>query len=673
MPLSRLNKEQFKAATAPLGHNLIIASAGTGKTSTIVGRIGYLLDERVDADKILLLTFTNKAAAEMISRVARYYDKEKVSKIEAGTFHAVSYRWLKKLNQNIVLKQPRELKTLFKSIYEKRNFYIFEEKPFSASYLYDLYSLYQNRVLNISFGEWIAKEKEEQELFIDIYNDIVDEYERTKDEYGFVSFNDLLIKAKESANEVGEFVEILVDEYQDTNNLQSSMLDSLKSKSLFCVGDYDQSIYAFNGANIDIIASFKDRYKDAKIFNLTKNYRSTKHILSLANRVIINNERIYPKKLEVVREDEFEKPKLFIYNEVMEQYKDIARRIKASDTPYENIAVIFRNNSSADGIEASLREIGVGCKRRGGISLFDTKEVKAILDIIALIINPKDVMSFIHIFEYAKGIGPSIAKELYDGAVVLGDGNFKKGILNPNDIDNPFKKRAKNYQLALFDDFFQIGSKSRFNDLNFSEDFKRSSLLKHPKLSKDGAWFLYEFYNLFKDLKRVSNPTSIIEKIINSNLFSYIKNTLSDKRAILKDGSIDENLKSNAIERIDKKVFLLKEISKSYKDLNRFYNALVLGQNEISQGRGVNLLTVHASKGLEFDEVYIIDLADGRFPNRKLISKGGSLEEERRLFYVAVTRAKNRLFLSFAKYDRNKKIDFKPSCFLIEAGLINAL
>ena len=673
MPLSRLNKEQFKAATAPLGHNLIIASAGTGKTSTIVGRIGYLLDERVDADKILLLTFTNKAAAEMISRVARYYDKEKVSKIEAGTFHAVSYRWLKKLNQNIVLKQPRELKTLFKSIYEKRNFYIFEEKPFSASYLYDLYSLYQNRVLDISFGEWIAKEKEEQELFIDIYNDIVDEYERTKDEYGFVSFNDLLIKAKESANEVGEFVEILVDEYQDTNNLQSSMLDSLKSKSLFCVGDYDQSIYAFNGANIDIIASFKDRYKDAKIFNLTKNYRSTKHILSLANRVIINNERIYPKKLEVVREDEFEKPKLFIYNEVMEQYKDIARRIKASDTPYENIAVIFRNNSSADGIEASLREIGVGCKRRGGISLFDTKEVKAILDIIALIINPKDVMSFIHIFEYAKGIGPSIAKELYDGAVVLGDGNFKKGILNPNDIDNPFKKRAKNYQLALFDDFFQIGSKSRFNDLNFSEDFKRSSLLKHPKLSKDGAWFLYEFYNLFKDLKRVSNPTSIIEKIINSNLFSYIKNTLSDKRAILKDGSIDENLKSNAIERIDKKVFLLKEISKSYKDLNRFYNALVLGQNEISQGRGVNLLTVHASKGLEFDEVYIIDLADGRFPNRKLISKGGSLEEERRLFYVAVTRAKNRLFLSFAKYDRNKKIDFKPSCFLIEAGLINAL
>ncbi len=670
MPLSRLNEEQFKAATAPFGHNLIIASAGTGKTSTIVGRIGYLLDQGVASEKILLLTFTNKAAAEMIARVSNYFGKSKASKIEAGTFHAVCYRWLKRIEQKVVLKQPKELKTLFKSIYEKRHFHNFEEKPYAASYLYDIYSLYQNCVSDKSFGEWIAEKKEEQKIFVDIYDDIADEFEKTKESYGFVGFNDLLIKARESADRVGEFVEILVDEYQDTNNLQSSLLDRLNSKSLFCVGDYDQSIYAFNGANINIIAGFKDKYPDAKIFNLSKNYRSSKYILSLANRVILNNERIYPKKLEVVRKDEFEPPKLLVYNELLEQYKDIAKKIKESSTPYEEIAVIFRNNSSADGIEASLRELGIGCKRKGSVSFFDAKEVKAVLDIVTLLINPKDVMSFIHVLEYAKGVGPAIAKELYDATVKLGEGDFFKGLFDPIDMDNPFERRAKNHQLGLFDDFFQIGSKSRFKELGFEEGFKKSALLKHPKLSKEGAIFLYRFYQLYKELKRVFNPLSAVSKIVDSKLFEEIKDSLAIKRATLKDGCVDENLKEEALMKIYRKTLLLKELAKPYKDLERFYNALVLGSSEMSEGNGVNLLTVHASKGLEFDDVYIIDLADGRFPNRKLISKGGSLEEERRLFYVAATRAKNRLFLSYAKYDRVKRIEFKPSPFLFEAGLL---
>jgi len=670
MPLSRLNEEQFKAATAPFGHNLIIASAGTGKTSTIVGRIGYLLDQGVEPGKILLLTFTNKAAAEMIGRVASYFGKSRASKIESGTFHAVSYRWLKRLDEKVVLKQPKELKTLFKSIYEKRNFFNFEEKPYSASYLYDLYSLYQNSVLQKSFGEWIGEKKEEHKVFIDIYDDIIDEFENTKENYGFVSFNDLLIKARENAKKLGEFEEILVDEYQDTNNLQSSLLDALNSKSLFCVGDYDQSIYAFNGANINIIASFKDKYKDAKVFNLIKNYRSTKYILSLANRVIMNNERIYPKKLEVVREETYGPPKLLIYNELMEQYKDIAKRIKESTTPFEEIAVIFRNNSSADGIEASLREFGISCKRKGSVSFFDAKEIKAVLEIVSLLINPKDVMSFIHIFEYAKGVGPAIAKEIYDAYLKLGNGDFLKGVLDPIDLDNPFERKSVSYQLGLFDDFAQIGSKSRFKDLNFEENFKKSSILKHPKLSVEGAKYLYDFYSLFKELKKVKTPISVINKIVESNLYENIIDYLATKRATLKDGSLDKDLKEESLNKIYRKGILLKNLAKPYRDLERFYNAMVLGSSEMSEGNGVNLLTVHASKGLEFDDVYIIDLADGRFPNRKLISKGGSLEEERRLFYVAATRAKNRLFLSYAKYDRVKRQDFKPSPFLFEAGLL---
>ncbi|WP_281950827.1 ATP-dependent helicase [Nitrosophilus kaiyonis] len=670
MPISRLNEEQFKAATAPFGYNLVIASAGTGKTSTIVGRIGYLLDKNILPENILLLTFTNKAAAEMIGRVAKFFGNEKAKKIESGTFHAVCYRWLKNIDENIVLKQPKELKTLFRSIYEKRNFINFEEKPYKSSYLYDLYSLYQNSVSSLSFGEWIAKKNELHISFIDIYNDIVDEFEVTKEKYGFVSFNDLLIFAKKRANKIKEFDEILIDEYQDTNNLQSSLIDSLKSKSLFCVGDYDQSIYAFNGANINIIANFKKRYKDARVFNLSKNYRSTKYILNLANKVILNNERIYPKKLEVVRKDEYEKPKLLIYDELMEQYKDIAKRIKNSTTKYEEIAVIFRNNSSADGIEASLREFGINCKRRGSISFFDAKEIKIVFEMISLLINPKDVMSFIHIFEYAKGVGPSIAKEIYDGLEKLGERDPIKGLLDPIEIKNPFERKIKNHQLGLFDDFLLLGSKSRFKDLNFEENFYKSSILTHPKLSVDGAKFLYDLYKLYKDLKKFKQPLSIVSKIVDSDLYIEIRDVIAKKRATLKDGTIDKNLYDEQINKIFRKTLLLKELAKPYKDIERFYNAMILGSNEISEGVGVNLLTVHASKGLEFDDVYIVDLADGRFPNRKLISKTGSLEEERRLFYVAATRAKNRLFLSYAKYDRVKKMEFKPSPFLFEAGLI---
>ncbi|WP_200764092.1 ATP-dependent helicase [Nitrosophilus alvini] len=672
MPLSKLNPEQFEAATAPFGQNLIIASAGTGKTSTIVGRIAYLIESGIRPEDILLLTFTNKASAEMISRISGYFGKSKASKIEAGTFHAVSYRWLKKLDEKVVLKQPKELKTLFKSVYEKRVFHHIESetKPYSAAYLFDIYSLYQNVAPQKSFSEWLSKDKEEHKAFGDIYDAIIDDYESLKKEYGFLGFNDLLIEAAKNAHKIGSFKEILVDEYQDTNNLQSALLDNLDCSSLFCVGDYDQSIYAFNGANINIIAGFKTKYPDANIYNLSKNYRSTKYILSLAQKVISNNERIYPKKLEVIKSGKCEAPKLLVYEELMEQYKAIAHKIKHSFTPKEEIAVIFRNNSSADGIEAGLRELGVGCRRKGGVSFFDAKEIKALFDVIALLINPKDVMAFIHLFEYAKGVGPAIAKEIYDALVRLGEGDFIKGLYEPKEMDNPFEKRIKNHQLGLFDDFLHIGSKTRFKNLGFSEKFMSSPVLKHPKLSSEGALFLYYLYNLIKELKMAKNPVTIVSKIVSSKLYGEIIEHLCSKRAANRDGSIDERVKTEAKERITRKNLLVKELAKHYSDINRFYNAMILGSSELSEGEGVNLLTVHASKGLEFEEVYIIDLMDGRFPNRKLITKGGSLEEERRLFYVAVTRAKSRLYLSYAKYDRVKKQEFLPSPFLFEAGLV---
>ncbi|MFA7499663.1 MAG: ATP-dependent helicase [Sulfurimonas sp.] len=674
MPLSRLNEEQYLAATSSNEQNLIIASAGTGKTSTIVGRIAYLLSKGIKPTEILLLTFTNKSAAEMVQRVADFFGKEVASKIDAGTFHAVSYRWLKKYDKKVVLKQQRELKTLFRSVYEKRSFGHIgaEVSPYGGNYLYDVYSFYQNTELNSDFDEWVKNKYPEHELFSMIYADIVDEFEALKKEYGFVNFNDLLLhfRAICKTKELG-YQEVLIDEYQDTNALQGTLIDAINPPSLFCVGDYDQSIYAFNGADISIIGTFSKKFPSAKVHTLTKNYRSTVPILSLATKVIEHNERIYPKKLEVTRLHDSQPPKLLAYDELFDQYHAMAAQIRDSQTPKEEIAVIFRNNSSADGIEVGLRELGIACKRKGGTSFFDSREVKAVLDFYTLLVNESDMMSFIHLFEFARGIGSAMAKEIYIAFKTLGHGSIFYGLYAPDEsIKNPFEKRKLNHQLGLFDDFLELGSVGKFAKLGFEEKFMKNPILKHPKLTKESATFLHDFYLLFRDIKGIKQPRTIVKKIAESAIYKYIADSLASKRALLKDGTIDEKQKAEALIRISRKMVLLEELSKPYSEHERFLNAMILGSSDLTQGEGVNLLSVHASKGLEYKEVYIVDLMDGRFPNRKLMQRGGSLDEERRLFYVAVTRAKDILYLSYAKYDKIKKINFLPSQFLYEAGLV---
>ncbi len=674
MALSRLNEEQYAAATSSFSQNLIIASAGTGKTSTIVGRIAYLLNNSVKPEEILLLTFTNKAAAEMVQRVAEFFGKDVASKIDAGTFHAVSYRWLKKYDKRVVLKQQRELKTLFRSVYEKRSFMHIEAEvtPYGGNHLYDLYSFYQNTELNNNFEEWVKEKYEEHEQFALIYADIVDEFEELKKEYGFVNFNDLLLNFREmcKTQELG-YKEVLVDEYQDTNALQGTLIDAMNPPSLFCVGDYDQSIYAFNGADIGIIGSFSKKFPEAKVHTLTKNYRSSKPILSLATKVIEHNERIYPKNLEVTREFNAQAPKLLAFDELFDQYHAMAAMIRDTQTPREEIAVIFRNNSSADGIEVGLRELDIPCKRKGGTSFFDSREVKAVLDLYTLLVNEADMMAFIHVFEFARGIGSAMAKEMYIALKTLGKGSMIYGLYSPDEsIKNPFEKRKLNSQLGLFDDFAELGAVGKYAKLGFEAKFMKNPALKHPKLTKDSATFLHNFYLLYRDLKGIKQPRTIINKIASSPFYAYISDSLSTKRATLKDGSIDEKQKTESLIRIKRKMVLLEELAKPYHEHERFLNAMILGSSDLTQGEGVNLLSVHASKGLEYKEVYVIDLMDGRFPNRKLMQRGGSLDEERRLFYVAVTRAKDILYLSYAKYDKIKKQNFMASQFLYEAGLV---
>ncbi|GAA7251090.1 ATP-dependent helicase [Helicobacter pylori] len=666
----QLNPEQLKAAKALKGYNLVIASAGTGKTSTIVGRILYLLDNGIKPEEILLLTFTNKASNEMIARVAKY--SQSSSKIEAGTFHAVAYRYLKEHYPNLSLKQPKELKKLLESIVDTKNALTDDDKkPYTSQHLYALYSLYTNALKQEDFSAWLSNKNPEHTPYAAFYENILDEFENTKKKHNYIDYNDLLLLFKQAMLErPSPYKEVLCDEFQDTNPLQESILDAINPPSLFCVGDYDQSIYAFNGADISIISNFTQKYKNAQVFTLTKNYRSSKEILDLANQVIQRNERIYPKNLEVVKSGHFNKPALLNYNDNIVQCQDIAKRIVMRKN-FKEVAVIFRNNASADQLEAALRSHNVPSKRKGSASFFESKEVALALDICALIFNPKDIMAAIHVLSYISDIGSNTAKDIHEALMLLGNGDLKLALTHPNKEAKIYTKKKEITSMGLFEEIFALENSSRFNSV-IDKAFHSHPVLMHPKISLNGAKMLSDFFILYTKAPTHS-PSALIKHILESAFFQTFKTRLLKERSKNKDGSYNEFKKLQAQKRFNEKMDLLSSLAKNYQNLGRFLNGTLIGSSEAMQGEGVNLLSVHASKGLEFKDVYIIDLMEGRFPNHKLMNTGGGIEEERRLFYVAITRAKENLWLSYAKNELRenaKPKEHKPSVFLYEAGLL---
>ncbi|MFB1282999.1 ATP-dependent helicase [Helicobacter pylori] len=665
----QLNPEQLKAAKALKGYNLVIASAGTGKTSTIVGRILYLLDNGIKPEEILLLTFTNKASNEMIARVAKY--SKLSSKIEAGTFHAVAYRYLKEHYPNLSLKQPKELRKLLESIVDTKNAIDDDKKPYTSQHLYALYSLYTNALKQEDFSAWLSHKNPEHTPYAALYENILDEFENTKKKHNYIDYNDLLLLFKQAMLErPSPYKEVLCDEFQDTNPLQESILDAINPPSLFCVGDYDQSIYAFNGADISIISNFTQKYKNAQVFTLTKNYRSSKEILDLANQVIQRNERIYPKNLEVVKSGKFNKPTLLNYNDNIAQCQDIAKRI-VMRKDFKEVAVIFRNNASADQLEAALRSHNVPSKRKGSASFFESKEVALALDICALIFNPKDIMAAIHILSYISDIGSNTAKDIHEALMLLGNGDLKLALTHPSKEAKIYTKKKEITSMGLFEEIFALENSSRFNSV-IDKAFHSHPVLMHPKISLNGAKTLSDFFILYTKAP-IHSPSALIKHILESAFFQTFKTRLLKERSKNKDGSYNEFKKLQAQKRFNEKMDLLSSLAKNYQNLGRFLNGTLIGSSEATQGEGVNLLSVHASKGLEFKDVYIIDLMEGRFPNHKLMNTGGGIEEERRLFYVAITRAKENLWLSYAKNELRenaKPKEHKPSVFLYEAGLL---
>jgi DNA helicase-2/ATP-dependent DNA helicase PcrA len=678
-PLDTLNEDQYEAATLPMGgRSLIIASAGTGKTSTIMGRISTLLKKGITPQEILLLTFTAKAANEMTERIERTLGAFAGENITTGTFHSIGLAIAKKFKRDFVLKANTESALLFKSVYDKRSFiHIHEcEKPLSSSGLYEKYSLFVNIHTNEYFGDWVTKGNDKQTPFSDVYSDIADEFMALKQKEKFYDFNDLLAIAREYYSSTKcEYREVIIDEYQDTNPLQSSVIDAMNVESLYCVGDYDQSIYAFIGADISIIGAFQKKYTNANIRTLSKNYRSSRSILNLAEKVIKNNIRLYPKKLEVMTQENQMDPKYITSESEIEQAVKVADKISeeiAKKIDPNEISVIYRSNSSGDVVEVELKLREIPYKRKGGKGFFDSKDIQFILHLYKILIGDTGLIVFLQACDFL-GINSGLASNIHKTLLSAGHNSLLAGIMNPSRekvySSSPI---VENTKLGVVN-ISQTTDKSQLKDIVLNEKWLENPIFNLFEINSPTAKMLSLFFDLVELKESFSSltPNQLVKKILSSHFYKHAITVYASKYSKNNDGSINKKALTENVETLEKKAAIIQEISIKTKTHKAFISSLITKkkENEEEEEKKVSLLTVHASKGLEFHVVHLVDLVANVFPNEKLMNNGGGgLEEERRLFYVAATRAKQQLFI-YAP-DRIKSKDCSPSIFAIEAGLI---
>jgi len=635
-----LNTEQQKAAHSKKPNNLVIASAGTGKTSTIIGRVLYLLENGIKPEEILLLTFTAKAASEMLARLEKYTSKKVASKIFAGTFHSYGKKLLEKNGKKLKIVTQKETKTLLEAILSSPVLInISPPNPYTASTINDYIGLYENTKMKEPFSVWLirefkkkldqASEKEEQRLnqnieSIEYYQSIYDKFIVEKRNGCICDFNDMLkyIAVYFSQNK-NHLKEIIVDEYQDTNSLQNKVIEFLSANgsNIFAVGDYDQSIYGFNGSNVAVIGEFPNKYLDVEVHNLFRNYRSSKQILEIANKCICRNKRILPKKLEAMKKGNFNDPELHVYETSSMQYKGVVDTIQSSPYNLNDIAVLFRGNASGDYVESLLVSNGIDYSRTKNSSMFDSFDISILISLYkALKGTSSTIIDFIQL--------------------------------------RSFIKSSKQYEL-----------KNIYSKISSSTDIGRS-FLREIQLNKKVApqKNVRSFVGLAEKLLASSSPKSFFEIFYRSDEYAlFFDMVVKNNSKYSKDSPED------IIDSIERKHKLFLDIASSCRSFKDFERKISGVKKKDTEEAGVKLLTVHASKGLEFKEVLVIDLVEGKFPNLKMIQDGwGSMEEERRLFYVAVTRAEEKLSLHVFKKDNSKKsLEIaKPSRFISEAGLL---
>lgn len=602
-----LNTEQLRVVTHGDGACLVLAGAGSGKTRTITYRVAYLLEQGIRPAEILLVTFTNKAAREMLRRVAQLTNGQ-VHLPWSGTFHHIAFRLLKQFapllgyTSNFTILDADDSLELMKLCLKTEGIDRKEKRFPSPKVLQSIISFARNAertiedVLDEQHERFLPQRKTIQR--------IADDYAKRKREANVMDFDDLLVnlhlllakevRVKHTLSE--QFKYILVDEYQDTNRVQASIVDLLASvhKNILVVGDDAQSIYSFRAADIQNILQFEQRYPDANIYRLETNYRSTPEILALANDVIKQNLHQYEKALSAVNAPAA-KPDVHAFADQTEEARFIADQIEelhAEGTPYSEIAVLFRAAFHSQALEMLLVKRGIPYEYRGGVRFFERSHIKDVLAFLRAYLSNTDTIAWHRILNLQVGIGPASASQVAEAIRTFSE--WPPTIAEMQHIGFELPARAQ----RGWTDLLQIWEAMDASD---------------------------------------KSPANLIEAIIDSKYSEYLESEYPNYR----DRKDDiEQLAAFAEKAADLQTFLAEAtLQESFRDAE---SALPEEKTE-----KVVLSTIHQAKGLEWEAVFVMHVAAGQFPHDRALTSRSGLEEERRLFYVAVTRAKKHLQLSY--------------------------
>jgi DNA helicase II / ATP-dependent DNA helicase PcrA len=642
--LDELNEPQREAVTHINGPLMIIAGAGSGKTKVITTRIAHLMANGVDAFNILALTFTNKAAAEMKERIEKILGGTEARNLYIGTFHSVFARILRaeagKIGypNNFTIYDTDDAKSVVKTVINELNL---DDKQYKPNVVYNRISAAKNAL--IGPGEYIndwALQQEDARANRPQLGAIYDAYAKRCFKNGAMDFDDLLFKMylllKNHPDSLSKyqrkFKYIMIDEYQDTNTAQYEIIKLLGAmhENVCVVGDDAQSIYSFRGATIENILQFERDYDDVKVVKLEQNYRSTKSILNVANEVIGNNKGQIEKKL-FTDNDQGEKIKLvrtMTDNDEGKMVADTIQEQKLRNHYYnKDFAILYRTNAQSRSFEEALRRMGIAYRIYGGMSFYQRKEVKDMIAYLRIVVNPKDEEALKRIINYpVRGIG----KTTIDKAVLFANDN----------------------NLSLWDILCNAGMYGfKSGTLEAIDNFVTMIKMFQSELQKKNAYDL---------------------AIIVGKSTNIVKELFSDKttEGLARYENVQELL--NSIKEFTETPMNEEDGEVGDKSLGSYLQQITLltdADDDKDQNPDVvKLMTIHAAKGLEFPVVFVGGLEETLFPNAMSINTREELEEERRLFYVAITRAKHRLWMSFAnaRYRFGQLQQNDPSRFLEE-------
>ena len=641
--LNRLNAPQRAAVLQKEGPIIVIAGAGSGKTRVLTYRIANLMRQGVDAFHILALTFTNKAANEMKKRIADIVGNSEAKNLWMGTFHSVFAKILRfeadKLGypQNFTIYDTQESQRLINGIIKEKEL---DKDVYKYKQIQQRISSLKNNLITVRayFNNPKLVENDairKQPRFGEIYQEYVERCFKA----GAMDFDDLLLKTNELLNVYPEvlakyqnrFQYILVDEYQDTNHSQYLIVKALADRfhNICVVGDDAQSIYAFRGANINNILNFKSDYPEAKEYKLEQNYRSTKNIVEAANSVIEHN-KVRLDKVVFTENEMGELIKVHRSPTDADEGRFVASSIFENKMQHQlangKFAVLYRTNSQSRAIEDALRKRDIPYRIYGGLSFYQRKEIKDMLAYLRLIINPNDEEALVRIINFpARGIGETTMEKL--------------------------TLAANHYKKSIFEIMYNV---NKLPELHINSTTKQK---------------LTDFVVMILNLQALNQRANVFE----------VAEQVAKKTGLLqefkKDGTPEGIAKMENIEEMlnGMKDFVIgqEDVADSTGSLAEYLEDVSLATDsdkEIGDDDRVALMTIHLAKGLEFPYVYIVGMEEDLFPLAKSIQSRDELEEERRLFYVALTRAEKQAYLTYAerRYRFGNLSDTEPSRFIEE-------